>query len=102
MIPIVDEMDARRDNNITVWTVTESPDTLANTSVDDSTPFDSSILGEILAALDYYYIPVLIAVGLIGNEFFISFGRLSLSAFAQSIHEFSKTISYKSQSQTPP
>lgn len=80
MVPIVDEMDAKRGNNITLWTVVESTDTPANTTVDDSTPFDSSVLGEILAALDYYYIPVLIAVGLIGNEFFISFARLSLLA----------------------
>ena len=81
MIPIVDEMDTKKDNNITVWTVTESTDTPGYTTVDDSTPFDSSILGEILAALDYYYIPVLIAVGLIGNEYFISFIRLLLSGF---------------------
>ena len=65
MVPIADRMDANKDNNQTAWIATET--TTENNTVGESTPFDTSVLGEILAALDYYYIPVVIAVGLIGN-----------------------------------
>ena len=46
---------------------TRSTDMMGNATVTDSSAFDSSFLGGIIAALDYYYIPVLIAVGLIGK-----------------------------------
>ena len=77
MVPVADEMDSKQEDNFTIWTAAESTDTPANTTVDDTTPFDSSVLGEILAALDYYYIPILIVVGLIGNKIFYQLCRQS-------------------------
>ncbi len=68
MIPEMDYMDlmAAEGNSSAL----RFEDTTANgtTGGDDYTPFDSSILGKVLTALDLYFIPVLIAVGLIGKS----------------------------------